>query len=282
MDEEDAIHDEQLPLHSAGDKLRRAREERGMSVEDVANETRIPQRHLELIEDSRFGELPARTYAIGFARTYAKAVGLDDREIAADVRKELATETSRQDQRAQTFEPGDPARVPSRSLAWLSALAVVLLVAGGIAFYRNVLSPGAGPGSIVTAEMRERQAAEAAAARQASGQPQRAAAATGPVVFTSLEDGMWVRFYDGSEDNVLLEKLMAKGERYTVPQDAEEPKIRTGRPDAFAITVGGRGVPKLAEDDFVMSDQPIDAAALTSRPAPGASPAPAASATPAA
>jgi hypothetical protein len=59
----------------------------------------------------------------------------------------------------------------------------------------------------------------------------------------------------------------------------------TGRPDALAITVGGRPVPKLAEEERVMKDVPVTAAALLARgqppPAPsatstGENPAPAA------
>ena len=62
-----------------GERLRRAREAAGMSLQQVAAETRIPQRHLKLIEAGDFAALPARTSAIGFSKNFAKAVGLDDR-----------------------------------------------------------------------------------------------------------------------------------------------------------------------------------------------------------
>ena len=65
-----------------GEQLRAAREARGLTLEQLAAETRIPQRHLQTIEAGEFSALPARTYAIGFSRTYAKAVGLDDRDVA--------------------------------------------------------------------------------------------------------------------------------------------------------------------------------------------------------
>ena len=61
---------------------------------------------------------------------------------------------------------------------------------------------------------------------------------------------------------------MAKGETYTVPADAVGPQAWTGRPDALAITVGGRSVPKLGSSEVVMSDVPVDAAALLARTAP--------------
>ena len=74
------------PPRGIGAQLRAAREERGLSLEQVASETRIPQRHLVAIEAGDFGQLPGRTYAVGFSRTYAKTVGLDQDDVAAIVR----------------------------------------------------------------------------------------------------------------------------------------------------------------------------------------------------
>ena len=78
----------ELPLMGVGERLRRAREAAGKSLAEIAAETRIPQRHLTLIEDGAFDALPARTYAVGFSRSYASAVGLDPRAIADEVRAE--------------------------------------------------------------------------------------------------------------------------------------------------------------------------------------------------
>jgi len=50
-----------------------------------------------------------------------------------------------------------------------------------------------------------------------------------------------------------------------VPADAVDPQLWTGRPEALAITVGGRQVPRLAEEDQVMRDVPVTAEALLAR-----------------
>src|SRR3990167_839743 len=130
MNMETGSLDGQLPLHGVGDRLRMAREQAGMTLAQLAAETRIPQRHLELIEAGDWQALPARTYATGFARTYAKAVDLDPSAIVDEVRAELSMSAPGDRSRASSFEPGDPARVPSRGLALLSLLAVVLLLVG--------------------------------------------------------------------------------------------------------------------------------------------------------
>ena len=276
MTQETELRDEQLPLHGVGERLRIAREEKGMTLAQVAAETRIPQRQLELIETGDFDALPARTYAVGFSRSYARLVGLDEKEVIAEVRRELAASSPSDRNRAPTFEPGDPARVPSRGLALFSLFAAILLIVGGVVFYRTFFSPGAGPGSIIAEEQAERaaQARQAQARRPAAGPT--AAAPAGPVVFTALEDGVWVKFYDASGEQ-LMQKEMARGERYTVPADAEGPQIWTGRPYALAITVGGREVPKLSEEDEVLKDVPVTPEALLARgrEEPAATPAPA-------
>ena len=68
----------ELPLSGPGATLRRAREALRLDLANVAADTRIPLRHLEAIEQDNFESLPSRAYAIGFSRTFAKAVGLDD------------------------------------------------------------------------------------------------------------------------------------------------------------------------------------------------------------
>ena len=249
-----------------GAQLKAAREARGLTLEQVAAETRIPQRHLMTIEAGNFAALPARTYAIGFTRTYGKAVGLDDGEVANRVRAELDAQETGPRARAPGFEPGDPARVPSRALGWIMALAVVLVLAGLFVVFRPYFSPAAELPSLV-----EQQEAEQAAAAGPAQRPAATAAnASGPVVFTALEEA-WVRFY--TPEGTLSEMLMARGDTYTVPADARQPMLRTGRPDALQITVGGRPVPKLADQEQVVSDVPVSAQALLARGRPTAPPA---------
>lgn len=64
------------PASAAGRALRTARERLGMSLEDVAGVTRIAVRHLLALEECRFDGFAAPVYALGFARNYARAVGL--------------------------------------------------------------------------------------------------------------------------------------------------------------------------------------------------------------
>ncbi len=269
MSDEDTI--EQEPVATAGGvgaRLKQAREKAGLDIAQVAAETRIPQRHLLTIENGALTDLPARTYAVGFSRTYARLVGLDEREIVDQVREELAEGGERGVAPAK-FEPGDPARVPGRGLAWFALFAAVLLIGGIYAFYSSYLAPGLGPAPLQ--DPREQVAADT---RDTAGAPAQAATpvAAGPVVFTSEMDDTWVKFYDANGDR-LFEAQMAKGDSFTIPADAEGPQVWTGRPYALAITIGGRPVPKLSEEDEIVKDVPVTAEALLARAERPATPA---------
>jgi len=262
---DDLAVEAQLPLETVGSRLRRAREQAGVGIAALAAQTRISTRQIEAIEAGDFAALPGRTYAVGFSRTLARAVGLDEAEIAASTRAELNELQGDSQQRpAATFEPGDPARVPSGRLTWLALAGVVIAVILGIMFLPSLFSPAGSLPSILPADQ---PSAPSAAA------PVQVPSAAGAVVFTALQPRVWVKFYDAA-GNQLLQKELAQNESYTVPADKGEVLLWTARPDQLGITVGGQPVAKLSEMQKTMKDVPVSAAALLSRgAAPAASPA---------
>lgn len=272
METEDDITVEEGPEElglpfGAGATLRAAREERRLSLEHVAAETRIPIRHLETIEAGDFSALPSRTYAIGFARSYARAVELDETNIAELVREEMGSSGPRYSSLLSEMEPGDPAKLPSAGLAWFGGIAALVLALGLITFAGTYFGAGAGPASLLASAEASETGAQPADAMAASDEAAKSALPSedGQVIFTALEDGVWVRFYeDGGER--LFEAQMASGDTFELPLGADEPRINTGRPDAFSITIDGRAVPKLSEEPVTMGDTPISAAALLARP----------------
>lgn len=254
--------DEQMPDQDMGERpgdiLRRAREERGMSLAEVAEATRVALRQLEAIENNDFAALPGTPYAVGFARGYARAVGADEVDIASRVRAELGAMSP--SERYEAFEPVDPARIPPRRLAWVAAIMVVIL-AVGYGVWRTQFFSASTDEEI--SELSNR-AGEAPAAAAPRAEPDMTKA---PVVLTATDD-VWLRIYDQSGER-LFERQMAKGETYTVPENSKDPMILTGRPDAIAVTVGGKPVAPLGPPEKTIADVPISAAALLARPAPG-------------
>lgn len=60
-----------------GQKLTAAREQRGLSFEDAAHETRIPAQRLRLLESGNFAAFGSMTYARSFIRAYSDFLGVD-------------------------------------------------------------------------------------------------------------------------------------------------------------------------------------------------------------
>ena len=274
MSEDAEMHEENdttAAPHGVGAQLRQAREAKGLTIDQVAADTRISSRHIESIEAGDYDALPGRTYAIGFSRTLAKTVGLHEEDVVAMTRAELNERDGTEDRRATSggkFEPGDPARAPGGRLVWFSIFAVLLLLAGIFFAARTLFMPTAELPSLTAQEEAE---AEAQAERQAAAaqEEEEAVDPTGDVVFTA-EGEVWVRFTD-AQNRVLTEQTLSEGDSYTIPADADGPQIITGRPDLLAITIGGEDVPKLSEELETLTDVPVSAEALlarTSTPAP--------------
>ena len=72
-------------MNTLGEKLRRQRLAKGVSLADIANETRIGSRYLEALETGDTKVLPGTLFAKSFARQYARFVGLDAAEIEVDL-----------------------------------------------------------------------------------------------------------------------------------------------------------------------------------------------------
>ncbi|RMC46166.1 RodZ family helix-turn-helix domain-containing protein [Lactobacillus sp. ESL0230] len=72
-----------------GDKLRSAREAKGLSIEDVEKATKIQGRYLTAIEQNDFDKLPGDFYVRAFIRQYAQVVGLDGKELLNEYHQEI-------------------------------------------------------------------------------------------------------------------------------------------------------------------------------------------------
>lgn len=275
MEDHDQSPNVPPPPGRVGDQLRLAREARGLSRADIAAQTRVGERHLLSIEENRFSQLAAPTYAIGFARAYARAVGLSETDVAAQVRRELAAQPQARPT-LPSFEPGDPARVPPSRIAWAAGL-LALVVVGVLVFaWSSFISP---EGELPDLPPETKQSAAPAAREPSTQAPGGAPQATGPVMLTASAPQVWVKITD-SAGKQLFQKELGQGESYVVPADAQGPQLRTARPDQLRITIGGRPIPLLGDKPEVISGVVLTPAALLARVGPGTAAGGASSSTP--
>lgn len=244
-----------------GEQISDARKALGLELEDIAERTRIPLRHLKAIEASDYNILPATTYSAGFVKSFAQMVGLDGPQIASNFRAERG-ETGEARIEYTPFEPADPSRVPPRLLAAIGiATAIFLAIAYGL--WRN--SGGTetrlvAANETTTAAMP--QTKRPPAAIPAVAQP---ISAETPVVLTATE-AVWIKVSEKGGPTLFMGEL-APGQTYPVPTDAKDPRLLTGRPQSLQARIGDRTLTALGEGERTIKDVSLKAPALLERAA---------------
>ena len=244
---------------TVGQRLREAREAKGLSIEDIAASTRIPTRHLSSLETSEWDKLPAATYSVGFAKNYAAAVGLDRDEISEQLRAEMGGSPRAQTVYPEVYETADPARTMPKGLVF-GALALLAVVVLALTWLSNRSTQGdeAAP-AVENAVVPEANAVAPA--------PAPVAAAAGPVVLTAT-DAVWVSIKDGSA--ILKQGELAAGETYEIPGNAVAPVLTTGKPEALRISVGTTVAPAVGPAGKTVSDISLRGPDLLRSPAAAA------------
>jgi transcriptional regulator with XRE-family HTH domain len=123
----DASNGNMAPASGVGEFLRRERELRYISLDDVAERTKISRRYLEAIEEGQYDRLPGEIFVRGFIRSYAQSVGLDPEDTLLMYNQSRVVHGAPPLRTERTF----PAKRTwnERSLLWL-LLAGVLIIGG--------------------------------------------------------------------------------------------------------------------------------------------------------
>ncbi len=79
-------------MKQIGKELKEVREEKGISLEEIAEKTKIQPRFLRAIESGNWEDLPEEVYLRGFLKTYADALGLEGQEFVESYNRSRAQE----------------------------------------------------------------------------------------------------------------------------------------------------------------------------------------------
>ncbi|MDA8422221.1 MAG: helix-turn-helix domain-containing protein [Nitrospiraceae bacterium] len=85
--QEEAAPVSQFIAEFSGAAIKMLREQRGLSLRNVADTSKVGIRYLELIEEENFQKLPVRAYTRGFLQLYAKVLGCDPQRVCDDYLK---------------------------------------------------------------------------------------------------------------------------------------------------------------------------------------------------
>lgn len=117
-----------------GERLRRDRELRGVSREEISAATRIGSRFLEALENEQWERLPGGIFNRGFLRAIARFLGLDEDDLIAQYDLAIAEQHSEIDTSANPPAPQERTQTPSRrfvSVGLIGALCVIVLLGTG-------------------------------------------------------------------------------------------------------------------------------------------------------
>jgi cytoskeleton protein RodZ len=175
----DVPHEGNIQVGSFGERLRREREMRGVSLDDIADATKIGTRLLRALEEEHFELLPGGIFNKGFVRAYSKYLGLNEEEAVADY-LEAAGETTSDprviaEQNSSRIDRSGAESGPSRQAGFPIIPVLILLL---------VIAAGAGGWQIYQERVRDREAKRQAASA-ASSVGSASPAASSPTAMTT-------------------------------------------------------------------------------------------------
>ena len=130
-------------MDSFGTKLKREREKRKVTLEDVSISTKISTRFLNALESDRLQDLPGGIFNKGFVRAYARHLGLDEEAILSEFALASGEEAPQQPATDQPAPKPKPVRekvwqeepAQPTELPWGYLIIALVLVGFGLAFW---------------------------------------------------------------------------------------------------------------------------------------------------
>ena len=126
-----------------GEKLRQAREERGISISEVAEQTRISPLYIKSIEEDDYKPLPGGIFNKGFLKSYARYVGYDEHEALREYSALVTGGEQTAEEEFKSYRPEvltDDRSTASIVPTVIFAGVILALMTGGILFVVNYIS----------------------------------------------------------------------------------------------------------------------------------------------
>lgn len=233
---------------SLGERFRAAREQRGLTLSEVAEHLRIRSVYLAAIEEENWAAIGAPVYTRGFLRTYARYLNLDAEEAVGEYNSAAGVQPG-------PVMPGPASRREARGLGpllWVAGAVAVLLV--GFVVYLYLTPPGSRSPAVALGSSSPAAPASPSAAPAAAPPPSPPAAAQPRTLAIYLTAPSWLRVtVDGS---VSIEGTFPAGTRKTF--HGSSALVRVGNAGGVNITVDGHSIGKLGaagdvvEKNFVL------------------------------
>ncbi|MBC8120360.1 MAG: helix-turn-helix domain-containing protein [Gemmatimonadaceae bacterium] len=272
-------------LVSLGGKLASERKERGLTLEDVADRTRIPMRYLQAIETGNSQQLPEPVYVRAFIRKYGDLVELDSQALVQQLQPVSSPVAA-----PRTTSPIERASAsiakptPRPFHLWLLYGAVVLVAVGGLSYLQRSTGPQATLPKVATPQVKpqappaqtrvvSRPPAPAATPVPAAGtSPAPAPAGATPIQMqVALKERSWVRVT--ADGRTAFEGELPQGTRRDW-QAKTQLSVRAGNAGGVVLTLNAQDLGQMGKSGQVV-ERVFRQNAQLSTPKPTLVPAPA-------
>lgn len=247
-----------------GENLRREREMRGVTLQEISTATKISVRFLQALENEEFGKLPGGIFTRSFIRAFAKYLGLDEDRVLAEYHL-IAPAQSDLDLSLITMSR-PPAKRHGSHGTLLAVFMAALLLTGGYLLYRYTRNRTSVRGGIPSAAQVVRTetppAGEVTGSGRQTGVGAEAGAAPGAMAagVPRVDDGLvlqvaatersWIAV--DADGEMVLQRVLNPGEVETV-QAKESFDVTTGNALGIVLTLNGETLQPLGRRGEVRS-----------------------------
>jgi cytoskeleton protein RodZ len=226
-------------VESFGARLKKERQQRKMTLDEIAASTKIGTRFLRALEEEHFEQLPGGIFNKGFVRAYARHLGIDEAQAIADYMA-AAGASQPENKPEEAAEPvvwkeeasNGAARVP-----WGLFAIALLIVAFGFALW-----------GFHTQESRP-QVTRGAPVPSPPGRSPRPAAPGAFLVLVKAHDDSWLTITADGKEVMQEELLAASGEKSV--EARKEIVIKAGNVGGLDFSFNGKKLPAQGEDGEV-------------------------------
>ncbi|NLX91262.1 MAG: helix-turn-helix domain-containing protein [Firmicutes bacterium] len=122
-------------MQEIGNLLKKERQEKGISLEEISRKTKIQVRYLQALEDGDFSCFAGKVYIKGALRNYAESIGINADELISYYERNARGQENDKDneEKVELFKGKERRPLPFVALIWIILLAVVF---GGSIWYR--------------------------------------------------------------------------------------------------------------------------------------------------
>lgn len=231
---------------SVGEVLRRTREHKGLTIVYIADRLKIRQAYLEALESDDVSILPGRVYAIGFVRSYAGFLGLDEDKLVYLFKNQKVGHQRHTEYAMPT--PIDDGILPSKYVlaGCFAALLFIMLLFSIFGENRKNMEIPLPPGELVEEEGDASAIPDLTtiirsdskeAQNDAKESEAKAASITKKVAIKAVDDS-WVSVRDAKTGANIAAKLMSAGDVIEIPDDVTA-KMNTGNSGGLEVYLDG-------------------------------------------